>query len=140
MTIKSMEDHVEIKPSTIKGAGMGVFATKDIGKFVILDEYKGEWVKPKDYWRKSSKSVYVWTLEDTEGEPIGYIDGVDPAKSNWLRYVNCPMTKDQENVRGIQQGYKIIYYTLRKIKAGEELFVYYGDEYYEILTGKKSIE
>lgn len=134
--------HVVIKKSTIPQAGMGAYAKHDMEKFTVLGKYAGKRITAEEFDEKyetMDDSAYVWSLEDSNDEIIGYIDGKDPKQSNWLRYVNCPSKKRQENVKAIQQDYDIVYYTLRKIRAGEELFVYYGDEYYEVLTGKPSI-
>ena len=59
--------------------------------------------------------------------------------ANWLRYINCPRSRSEENVGARQVGHHIEYYTLRPIAAGEELMVWYGPEYGQLLTGKAAL-
>ena len=126
---------ISIKQSTIKGAGKGVFANRDLKKNTLLAEYKGEYLTLEDYEERDS-GEYVWQILDDEDEIIGYVDGINIKHSNWTRYVNCPSTKKQENVKAIQKMYKMYYYTSKDIKKGEELFVWYGPEYGKKLTGR----
>lgn len=126
-----------IKKSTIKGAGKGAFAKKNFEKYELLDEYKGIFIKPKDY---KNDSWYVWELYYDDGDVLGYIDSQDKDYSNWTRYVNCPNSKKQENVMAVQKNRKIFYYACKKIKEGDELFVWYGPEYGKQLTGKRVLK
>ena len=48
-----------------------------------------------------------------------YIDGEDVKQSNWLRYVNCARTKQEQNCEAFQYRGQIYYKTLREITVGE---------------------
>ena len=48
-----------------------------------------------------------------------YIDGEDMKQSNWLRYVNCARTKQEQNCEAYQYRGCIYYKTLREITIGE---------------------
>ena len=48
-----------------------------------------------------------------------YIDGEDVKQSNWLRYVNCARTKQEQNCEAFQYKGGIYYKTLREITIGE---------------------
>ena len=48
-----------------------------------------------------------------------YIDGEDVKQSNWLRYVNCARTKQEQNCEAFQYRGNIYYKTLREITIGE---------------------
>ena len=48
-----------------------------------------------------------------------YIDGKDVKQSNWLRYVNCARTKQEQNCEAFQYKGYIYYKTLREITIGE---------------------
>ena len=48
-----------------------------------------------------------------------YIDGEDVKQSNWLRYVNCARTKQEQNCEAFQYKGHIYYKTLREITVGE---------------------
>lgn len=58
-----------------------------------------------------------------------FITGANGKKSNWMRYVKCARIKDQQNVTAYQFQGNIYYKTLRRIERGEELLVWYGDQY-----------
>lgn len=131
---------IAIANSTIEEAGKGVFANRRIRKNEFLGEYKGVWLTPEEFEKKKSHKDYIWKIQDEDGDAIGYIDGGNKKYSNWLRYINCPCTAEQENVKAFQKRFSICYYASKEIKKGEELFVWYGEEYGEILTGKKSLE
>ena len=47
-----------------------------------------------------------------------YIDAKDPTRSNWLRYINMPMTKDEANVDFTQYKQDIYYQVKDAISAG----------------------
>ena len=130
---------ITIKKSTIREAGKGAFANRDIKKHELLAEYKGVLLMPEAYNKKEKhcKSLdYVWQIEDEDGEIICYVDG---EKGNWTRYVNCPCTKKQENVVPIQKYFKMYYYAHKNIKKHQELFVWYGSEYAEKLIGRREL-
>ncbi|CAF1333192.1 unnamed protein product, partial [Adineta ricciae] len=43
-------------------------------------------------------SIYSWQIPDQTGQIKYYVDAIDPNKSNWLRYINCPNTLRQQNL------------------------------------------
>lgn len=51
-----------------------------------------------------------------------YIDAASPAKSNWLRYVNCARNVHEENLKPIIS-------TSKDVEPDTELLVWYGTEY-----------
>jgi SET domain-containing protein len=141
-------DSFELKESNIKGAGLGIFAKIPLKDRTCLGAYKGEFISvsafelfsPDD---KIKGFEYGWELHDFRGNKdrpkgyrlkdqnvIGYIDGKDPNKSNYLRYINHPSSPNLENVVPYQLNDKIYYMTNRDIKAGEELYVNYGPQYF----------
>ena len=63
-----------------------------------------------------------------------FVDGLRPEMSNWLRFLNCPNYESQENVVVHLCYGKIFYRTTKDIIPGQELFIFYGEEYAEILN------
>ncbi|CAF3704350.1 unnamed protein product [Rotaria sp. Silwood1] len=116
---------IKISTSNIPTAGLGVFAIKEFPKNTFFGPYTGERHRSTE---RANKSGYAWTIEDAEGNVYNYIDASNPSHSNWLRYVNCPMRQVDENLIPVQFNGELYYQTSRDIKAGEELFVYYGEE------------
>jgi hypothetical protein len=121
-----------VAPSSIKGAGMGVFAVERIPKGAI-GYYRGIL---KD--EKCVNSYYSWTVKQFDRktgmieqpeEDVFYIDATNPKRSNWTRYVNCGVKRSQNNMEAEQIFDKIFYVATKTIEPGEELFIDYGVEY-----------
>ncbi|CAF0923232.1 unnamed protein product [Didymodactylos carnosus] len=119
-----------VTTSGIPDAGLGTFALKKFKKNTFFGPYTGVKHRSND---RANDSGYAWTIEDIEGNVYNYVDANDPRRSNWLRYVNCPNKQENENLMAVQFNGELYYKTLRDIEAGEELFVYYGEEYAKAL-------
>ena len=57
------------------------------------------------------------------------IDASNPSHSNWLRFVNCARSEDEQNVSAFQFEGQIFYRTIKSVYPGTELLVWYGDQY-----------
>ena len=116
-----------IKTSTIPNAGNGAFANINLKKGTVLNYYKGKKLTPKQYDRLADDS-YVWEISSPHGPR--YIDGKNPKKSNWLRFLND--SRDRRiNVEPYQYRGNIYYRTIKNVKPGGELFISYGDYYWD---------
>ena len=58
-----------------------------------------------------------------------YINGQDVRFSNWLRYINCSRVEEEQNLVAFQFQGKIYHRAYKDIKVGDELLVWYGDEF-----------
>jgi hypothetical protein len=127
-TIKGLSsDMYTIKTSTIPNAGNGAFANIFIPKRTTLGYYKGKRLNSQQYDRLRDQS-YVWELSSRSG-PI-YVDGKNPKISNWLRFLNDSRDR-RVNVEPYQYRGNIYYRTTKNIKPGEEMFISYGDSYWD---------
>ncbi|KAJ1968404.1 hypothetical protein H4R34_006273, partial [Dimargaris verticillata] len=133
---KSWKDIVEVRPSTIPDAGDGLFAVRDIPMYTPLGFYFGvpmtedEFDSLKDHVGIAShySIMYRRTVldaTDEHGQPF-----TDP---NGPLY--CPFHFMNERIgRGnvaFLEGHvvnQVICMTTKNVKAGQELFVYYGSE------------
>jgi len=116
-----------IATSTIPNAGNGAFANIFLPKGTVLGNYKGKRLTPQQYERLKDSS-YVWYV--SEGRGHFYIDGRDPKVSNWLRFLNDSRDRRQ-NVEPYQYSGKLYYRTTKNVQPGQELFISYGDEYWD---------
>jgi len=57
------------------------------------------------------------------------VDGRDPHRSNWLRFINCASSVDSQNMTAVQTAGDIYYRTVQTIEPNTELLVWYGDDY-----------
>jgi SET domain-containing protein len=123
---------IEIKPSTVEGAGRGAFALDPIPKDSAA-MYKG--IRRS----KNSKKLdcyYSWELYEynkkghvKNDKIICYIDCSKEETGNWTRFANCGPQEDMNNFTPRQYKNNMYYVANRDIKAGEELFIDYGTGY-----------
>ena len=140
-----------VKPSSIPGAGLGVFTNQFIPKRVRVGPYEGrrvdklglEDLKDNAYaWEVSARTTLLVCSKFSpfkegflnsqirhEDEVEGAIDASDPTHSNWLRFVNSARSEDEQNMMAFQYQGEIYYRTFKDIYPGTELLVWYGDQY-----------
>lgn len=114
---------VEVKSSTILGAGLGVFTTHPLPIHTVLGQYKGEVLNQEEIEKSSSKDMsYVMYIGANK-----YVDATDPTKSNWLRFINSPWKSGQRATARLETNGVIK--TIRNIPAGKEILYSYGPYY-----------
>lgn len=118
--------YISIKPSTIKGSGMGVFANCDIPAGVTIGEYLGKIFEGDDIEKVTGDYLFSVSVD---GKPDRIIDGKLKKYSSWVRYVNSPQSSRGGNAHFYQYGGRIFLKTDKVVPAGQEVFAYYGDEY-----------
>lgn len=117
-----------------------MFARKDISANTILGEYHGRRINTlRDvYALKDDRFVFTMTLPDRQP---AWVDG--NVRSNYLRFVNGAKTRTQlrrVNVDAYQYGGALWLRTARSIRAGEELLMDYGEEYWETYSSADGIK
>jgi uncharacterized protein len=131
-----LEKELEIKPSSIPGAGKGLYTKTFIAKGTRILEYKGTittWNAVKD----DPTNAYIYYVK-----PNHVIDARDHPKS-LARYVNdakgLVRSKSWKNNAQFQNdGLHVYIVAVKDIKAGEEIFVEYGQKYWD--TVKRNME
>lgn len=97
--------------------GLGLFTLESIPRGKRIIEYKGKIVSAEE--ADSSNRKYFFELDDKHA-----IDG--SPRTNLARYINHSC---RPNARGYTTGRRIWIWSLRAIKAGEELTINYGKDY-----------
>ncbi|CAG8583582.1 13203_t:CDS:2 [Funneliformis caledonium] len=132
---KSLDDVVEVRPSTIQNAGNGLFAKRNLPMATPLGFYFGVPMMEDDFDNSKDKigraSHYsmrykhtILDATDEKGEPF-----TDPNGP-----IFCPFHFMNEDPFGnmvfLEGGdvNQVICWTKRDIRKGEELFVYYGGD------------
>jgi hypothetical protein len=121
-----------VKKSTIPGAGRGLFSVNgvkvlphQVDKGVRLVEYTGERLTEAQFQRRKS-SEYVLEVAN----PFkGFLDGRS-TQSSVARYSNAcdrPKHRGRCNAKLTKSGWVV---ATRSIKAGGEIFVAYGPDYW----------
>jgi uncharacterized protein len=139
---------VQVKKSKIRGAGKGLFATRDIKKGARILEYTG--VRTTTLPPGHEKNDYI--TEVKVGDVTEYIDAEDPTKSSVMRYANDCRRKNKDCTSNNSKFYKyrkplplgrsrrdgvvnrnktkVYVKSTRAIKKGSEIYLGYGREYW----------
>lgn len=121
---------VEVRPSMIKGAGDGVFASRPFRKGERVGIYAGEIALES---AKSDDADYLFQLEDVRHSETLVVDGA--VGGNWTGKINDGSTRCNPKWRRsrcnvVFSGFNSVEAT-RNIRAGEELYVSYGASYWK---------
>ena len=121
-----------IAPSKIPNAGNGAFALEDIPKGARA-VYRGI-AKTS----AQTNSYFSWTIkthsektgkQDYRDKSLFFIDAEDVRCSNWTRFANCALKREDNNFSPIQHFATLFYSAKRLIKKGSELMIDYGVDY-----------
>ncbi|XP_055764865.1 histone-lysine N-methyltransferase PRDM9-like [Salvelinus fontinalis] len=132
---------LEIRTSAIPGAGLGVF---NHGHTVPQGTHYGPYEGELTDSELDLESGYSWVIYKSK-QSDEYIDAKRDTHSNWMRYVNCARSEEEQNLLAFQYRGGILYRCCKPIAVGEELLVWYGEEYardlgivFDFLWDKKS--
>lgn len=126
-----LEKYLEIKESTIPGAGLGLFTTVDIPKGTRVLEYKGRITTWKEV-QHDSENWYIYTVK-----PSHVIDAKRTKKALG-RYANDALGLTRvkgitNNCIYINDGLRVFVESAKKIPAGAEILVPYGKAYWDVI-------
>ncbi|KAJ8379037.1 hypothetical protein AAFF_G00232060 [Aldrovandia affinis] len=111
--------------SSIPGAGLGVF---NQGQVVPIGMHFGPFEGEVTSKEKAIESSYSWVICRKKNQ-YEYIDATQDSHSNWMRYVSCARNEEEQNLVAFQHKGRVLYRSLRPILPGQELLVWYADEY-----------
>ena len=131
-----LEKELEVKKSTLPGAGLGLFTKSNISKGSRIVEYKGR----RTIWKEVEndyKNGYIYTID-----PQHVIDAKTYKKA-LARYANdargmVRKNGTKNNARYVVDGLKVFIEAEKDIYAGSEIFVSYGKEYWDVM--RKNLE
>ncbi|XP_065074052.1 Krueppel homolog 1 isoform X2 [Ochlerotatus camptorhynchus] len=122
---KTLPRSLTLKPSLVLSTPTatteGVWSTGVIPRGTRFGPFEGvrtpSHPSDKQLWR------YFWRIfKDSD---FYYLDGSDPAQSNWMRYVASAYSFSVMNLVACQHQEHIYFYTIRDIMPNEELMVWY---------------
>ena len=121
LTAPDVTDLVEVRDSPVHGRG--VFARRDLARGQSLGAYGGRRLSPRQVARRdwNRELTYVFGLSDGS-----VIDG--RVGGNALRHLNhsCAPNCGAWEVAGEDGRLQIVIETLRRVRAGDELFIDYA--------------
>ena len=134
-----LEKQLIVKRSTLKGAGKGLFTTKDIPKGKKIVEYKGKITRWKDVNDHNGLNGYIYYVTRNH-----VIDAWE-TKDALARYAND--ARGLVRTEGLSnnctyriEGHRVFIFAMKNIPAGSELFVGYGKEYWDIIKENRGVK
>lgn len=120
------------KKSNLPGAGKGLFTKNFIAKGVVIIEYLGKISSWKDADHRDGTNVYIYYLSKH------HVIDAFAYKKALARYANdangFSKKKDlKNNARYENEGLKAYIIASKDISPGEEIFVSYGKEYWDVI-------
>ncbi len=134
-----LEKNLEVKASQIPDAGLGLYTTVDIKKGDKIIEYKGRVTTWKDADHMDGDNPFLFHVTDDH-----VIDGSKHKKAI-ARYAND--AKGLTRIKGlrnnsefVEEGVRVFIQATRDIKAGSEIFVDYGPDYWKTVRDNIRIQ
>ncbi|KAI4820800.1 hypothetical protein KUCAC02_028767 [Chaenocephalus aceratus] len=116
--------------STVPGLGYGICASQRIPQGTWIGPFQGvPLLLDKLHSGAVRNSRHLWEIYDAEGTLQHFIDGNDPSKSSWMRYIRCARHCGEQNMMVVQYRSCIFYRACMDIPRGTELLVWYNDSY-----------
>jgi len=127
-----------IKKSTLPCAGKGLFTKNFISEGAVIVEYLGTLSSWDDADHRDGTNVYIYYINKHH-----VIDAYTHKKA-LARYANDAngLSKKQglnNNARYENDGLKVFIIAMRDIAPGEEIFVSYGKEYWDVIRKNQAI-
>lgn len=126
-----LEQQLEVKESTIPGAGKGLFTTKFIPKGSRIIEYKGR-IRTWEEVQYDDANLYIFYVNEN------HIIDAGLRKKTLARYIND--AKGLQKIKGLQNNahfvrddLRVFIDAIKDIPAGAEIFAGYGKEYWQVI-------
>ena len=130
---------LQVKKSTLPGAGKGLFTRTFIPRGSIITEYKGDITTWKKVQEEEDFNGYVFYINRN------HVIDARPDRTNLGRYAND--AKGVFKIRGITnnaeydvRNNKVYIRAITAINAGDEILVAYGKEYWDIVKYNLKID
>ncbi|KAK5931920.1 hypothetical protein CgunFtcFv8_003672 [Champsocephalus gunnari] len=128
--LRDLPREVCLCTSTVPGLGYGICASQRIPQGTWIGPFQGvPLLLDKLHSGAVRNSRHLWEIYDAEGTLQHFIDGNDPSKSSWMRYIRCARHCGEQNMMVVQYRSCIFYRACMDIPRGTELLVWYNDSY-----------
>lgn len=134
-----LEKKVEVKESSLPGAGNGLFAKEFIPRGTHIVEYKGKITTWKEAEGNDGNNGYIYYVKRH------HVIDASRYRSALARYAND--ARGLKRVKGIvnnaeylEEGMKVYIKSSKDIPAGAEILVEYGKEYWDVIRHNIKVE
>jgi uncharacterized protein len=134
-----LEKQLYVKKSTLPFSGKGLFTKKFIPKGTRIVEYKGTVNSWKNTNHKDGENGYIMYLNRN------VVIDAEPNKNHLGRYANDARGLQKvkgisNNSRYVREGNRVFIEADKNIRAGSEIFVGYGKEYWKTERANRRLE
>lgn len=131
-TVQLLTPYLKVKPSTLPGAGKGLFTKVFIPKGMMITEHTGKITTMKEAALEDDNNAYLFYVSARH-----VIDGKDDKKMV-ARYANDAMGFTRvpglkNNAQYVVEDKRVFIVATKDIPKGGEIFVGYGKEYWAVL-------
>lgn len=128
----TLDEYLKVKRSTIPGTGKGLFTKAFIPRGTIVTEYTGKVSTWNEANHDDGKNGYIYYVTRN------YVIDAKDKKDSFAHFANDArgITKVKgivNNAQYVQKGKRVFIETTKNIEAGEEIFVGYGKEYWDVI-------
>ncbi|XP_078533499.1 putative histone-lysine N-methyltransferase PRDM6 isoform X1 [Lissotriton helveticus] len=128
--LRDLPREVCLCTSTVPGLAYGICAAQRIQQGTWIGPFQGVLLSPDKVQAGATRNTqHLWEIYDQEGTLQHFIDGGEPSKSSWMRYVRCARHCGEQNLTVVQYRSSIFYRACIDIPRGTELLVWYNDSY-----------
>lgn len=134
-----LEKKVEVKKSSLPGAGKGLFAKELIPKGSRIVEYKGKITSWKEVEDNDGNNAYIYYVKRH------HVIDASRHTGSLARYAND--ARGLQRVKGItnnaeyvEDGLKVFIASRKDIPAGTEILVEYGKDYWNVIRHNLKID
>lgn len=127
-----LEKNLVIKNSSLPGAGKGLFTKIDIPKGTRIVEYKGRLQPWKDLKKEDGYNAYIFRINNRIAiNALPYKKAMGRFANDAQGLSRIPGLKNNSEYNVENQSCYID--SIRDIKKGEEIFVGYGKEFWDLI-------
>ncbi|XP_061881340.1 putative histone-lysine N-methyltransferase PRDM6 isoform X3 [Entelurus aequoreus] len=128
--LRDLPREVCLCTSTVPGLGYGICAAQRVPQGTWIGPFQGvPLMLDKVRLGATRNTRHLWEIYDSEGTLLHFLDGNDPSKSSWMRYIRCARHCGEQNMMVVQYRSSIFYRACMDIPRGSELLVWYNDSY-----------
>ncbi|KAM4710309.1 putative histone-lysine N-methyltransferase PRDM6 [Discoglossus pictus] len=128
--LRDLPREVCLCTSTVPGQAYGICAAQRIQQGTWIGPFQGVLISPDKVQTGALRNTqHLWEIYDQDGTLQHFIDGGEPSKSSWMRYVRCARHCGEQNLTVVQYRSSIFYRACIDIPRGTELLVWYNDSY-----------
>ncbi|NWZ63567.1 MECOM protein, partial [Acrocephalus arundinaceus] len=110
--LRDLPREVCLCTSTVPGLAYGICAAQRIQQGTWIGPFQGILLLPEKVQAGAIRNTqHLWEIYDQDGTLQHFIDGGEPSKSSWMRYIRCARHYGEQNLTVVQ-------YSVKKMDVG----------------------